>query len=113
MHILILSHFVLKITSRLHARRTMPSLPQSKSCTNPEVVLKYAKWVLKKDETMGIRIFMEQMSREAQPPEELHPSRVLEYVQEFPTATLLYLEYIIVNKSVEVRITLNPIDRYN
>ncbi|KAL5479964.1 hypothetical protein EMCRGX_G023570 [Ephydatia muelleri] len=74
---------------------------QLSSCTNPEVVLKYTKWVLRKDEAMGIRIFMEQMSRETQPPEELHPSRVLEYMQEFPNATLLYLEYIIVNKSVE------------
>ena len=79
---------------------------QTKSCTNPEVVLKYTKWVLRKDEAMGIRIFMEQMSRETQTPEELHPSRVLEYMQEFPNATLLYLEYIIVNKSVEVCVSI-------
>ena len=72
------------------------------SCTNPEVVLKYARWALKKDETLAVRIFMEQLSRDAKPPEELHPSRVLEYIQEFPTATLLYLEHIIVNRSVEV-----------
>ena len=55
-----------------------------------EVVLEYAKWALEKDEEMAINIFTNREDSSLLP-----AAQVLDFLTNFPTATVAYLEYVI------------------
>ena len=66
--------------------------------TNSELVVKYARWALERDEELATKIFTEREDNS----EVLSPHRVLDYLKSFPIATVSYLEYIIRNKGLKV-----------
>jgi hypothetical protein len=66
--------------------------------TNSELVVKYARWALERDEVLATKIFTEREDNS----EILSPHRVLEYLHSFPVATVSYLEHIIRNKGLKV-----------
>ena len=70
--------------------------------TNSELVVKYARWALERDEELATKIFTEREDNS----EVLSPHRVLEYLHSFPVATVSYLEHIIRNKGLKVSNTL-------
>ena len=69
--------------------------------TNEEVVLKYARWALERDEKIAVKIFTDRRSQE-QPSERMRPDSVLHFLSPFATATVNYLEYLVCDKGLKV-----------
>ncbi len=67
--------------------------------SDPNIVLKYSKWALERDEEMAVRIFTDQ--DDSFP---LLPEKVLEFLSPFPVATVLYLQHAIHHRATKVRI---------
>ena len=63
----------------------------------PNIVLKYSKWALERDEEMAARIFTDRDDSFSLPPE-----KVLEFLSPFPVAMVLYLQHTIHNKATKV-----------
>ena len=73
--------------------------------TNTELVMKYAHWALERDEVLATKIFTErEETAGGRDSEVLSPHRVLDYLKEFPVATVSYLEHIIRNKGSKVHV---------
>lgn len=71
-------------------------------CGNIEVVIQYAKWALDKNQEMAARIFTERV--EGEKSEQLEPHFLLDFLKPYPDATLVYLEYLINDRKLIVRI---------
>lgn len=60
-------------------------------------MLKWAQWALKNDEQMAVHIFTER-----EMPLPLPPTKILEFLSPFPSATVSYLEHSILHDSSKV-----------
>ncbi|XP_055901147.1 transforming growth factor-beta receptor-associated protein 1-like [Biomphalaria glabrata] len=68
--------------------------------TDHELLWKYVDWILEKDEELGVRIFTDRPTSEAQS-ERLRPEMVIDYLHRFPKAIITYLEYLIFQRKLE------------
>ncbi len=84
---------------------THPYLPTLPSCYhrygNTEVVLKYARWALERDERTAVGIFTDRNPQD-QVSKELRTDRVLDFLSPFPTATVIFLEHLVHDKESKV-----------
>ena len=78
-----------------------PSLSLSpRRCGTIEVVVQYAKWALDRNQEVAVKIFTDRVEGERS--ELLEPSSLQEYLKAYPDATLLYLEYLVNDRSCKV-----------
>lgn len=68
---------------------------------NVDIVMKHASWILSKSESEGVTIFTDRPQTDTLH-EKLRVPAVLEVLEPFEEATMLYLEYLIDSRGSEV-----------
>lgn len=69
------------------------------SCSNLDLVWKYADWTLQKNPTTGVQVFTKRPSRKNLP--ELNPDDVVTYLTKHREALLLYLEHLVLERQIQ------------
>ena len=69
------------------------------------LVWKYASIVLDQSEEEGAKIFMRQMTDSGDNEEDTHHENIVKFLNNYPKANLLYLEYIVLEKQIQVKIS--------
>ena len=68
------------------------------------MVLQYAKWALDRHQEVAVRVFTERV--EGEKSEQLEPPFLVDFLKPYPEATLIYLEYLVNDKSSKVYIAI-------
>ncbi|XP_066520555.1 transforming growth factor-beta receptor-associated protein 1 homolog [Hoplias malabaricus] len=70
------------------------------SCSNLDLVWKYADWALQKDQKVGVQMFTRRpISKE--PSGQLNPDDVIKYLEKHHKALVLYLEHLVLERRVQ------------
>ncbi|XP_072321311.1 transforming growth factor-beta receptor-associated protein 1 homolog [Eucyclogobius newberryi] len=69
------------------------------SCSNLDLVWKYADWALRKKPTTGVQIFTKRIATKNQP--EPSPDDAVTYLTKHREALLLYLEYLVLERQIQ------------
>ncbi|XP_034048733.1 transforming growth factor-beta receptor-associated protein 1 homolog [Thalassophryne amazonica] len=70
------------------------------SCSNMDLVWKYADWALQRDPTIGVHIFIKRPSSKDHS-NELNPDDVIAYLGKHNLALLLYLEHLVLERHIQ------------
>lgn len=69
------------------------------SCSNLDLVWKYADWTLRKNPTTGVQVFTKRPATKNLP--ELNPDDVVTYLTKHREALLLYLEHLVLERQIQ------------
>eukprot|EP00794_Sanderia_malayensis_P017009 gene17009-18722_t len=76
----------------------------SSSVENHDLVWNYATWLLGKEESAGVKVFIDRPWKAiTNDGSKLHPESVVEYLSKFPIALRIYLEHLVLHRNIEVR----------
>ncbi len=69
-----------------------------------KLVWRYVDWAMNIDQEKGVKIFTDRSSNELIN-ERMRPEIIVDYLKNSMTALIIYLEYLVFNKQIQVRIT--------
>ncbi|XP_053163354.1 transforming growth factor-beta receptor-associated protein 1 isoform X2 [Hemicordylus capensis] len=71
------------------------------SCMDHELVWKYAEWILKQNEEVGVYIFTKRPLEEEQQKNSFNPDDVISCLNKYPKSLVKYLEFLVLERRIK------------